>query len=62
MSKRPLKTPEFIALFSLVTSLTAISIDAILPALRQIGQALAISEPNSVQFVVTMFIFGMVFG
>lgn len=62
MSKRPLKTPEFIVLFSLVTSLTAVSIDAILPALRQIGEALEVSDPNRTQLVVSMFILGMACG
>jgi DHA1 family bicyclomycin/chloramphenicol resistance-like MFS transporter len=62
VTKPPLSLPEFVALFSLTTSLTALSIDAMLPALRDMGQALAVAEPNNTQLVVTMFIFGMVFG
>src|SRR3546814_15323499 len=60
--KPPLSLPEFVALFSLTTSLTALSIDAMLPALRDIGTALAIAEAKDTQLIVTLFIFGMVFG
>lgn len=62
LTKPPLSLPEFVALFSLVTSLTALSIDAMLPALREIGQALAVADPNAPQLIVTLFILGMVFG
>ncbi|MGD1879239.1 MAG: multidrug effflux MFS transporter [Kiloniellaceae bacterium] len=61
-AKPALRTPEFVALLSLTTSLTALSIDAVLPALRDIGEALAVSEAKDTQLVVTLFILGMVFG
>ena len=57
-----LSTPEFVLLFSLTTSLVALSIDTILPAQRAIGLALAVEDPKSTQLVVSLFIFGMVFG
>jgi len=57
-----LSTPEFVALLSLTTSLTALSIDAILPALRDLGTALAVADARDTQLVVILFIFGMVFG
>jgi MFS transporter, DHA1 family, multidrug resistance protein len=57
-----LSTPEFVALLSLTTSLTALSIDAILPALRDLGTALAVADTRDTQLVVILFIFGMVFG
>jgi DHA1 family bicyclomycin/chloramphenicol resistance-like MFS transporter len=57
-----LSTPEFVALLSLTTSLTALSIDAILPALRDLGTALAVANARDTQLVVILFIFGMVFG
>lgn len=60
--KPPLRLPEFVALFSLTTSLTALSIDAMLPALREIGVALAVQDANDTQLIVTLFILGMVFG
>lgn len=53
---------EFVALFSLVTALTAASIDTMLPALGVIGEALNVVNPNTTQLVVSMFILGMVFG
>ena len=62
MSKPALRTPEFVILFSLVTSITALTIDAILPALRQIGEALAVADPKDTQLIVSFFILGMVFG
>ena len=62
MPTKPLRTPEFIVLFSLVTSITALSIDAILPAMSEIGRALAVADAKDTQLVVTLFILGMVFG
>ncbi|MFV2054202.1 multidrug effflux MFS transporter [Aliiroseovarius sp. YM-037] len=62
MQKARITTVEFVALFSLLTSLTAISLDAVLPALPAMGDALAVADANTTQLIVTMFIFGMVFG
>lgn len=62
MPQKPLRTAEFVALFSLVTALTALSIDAILPALRAVGDALAVADARDTQLIVTLFILGMVFG
>lgn len=53
---------ERIALYALLTSLTAFSIDALLPALRTIGADLGAAPPLSTQHVVSLFVFGMVFG
>lgn len=57
-----LRLPEFIALFALMTSLTALSIDAILPAMPYIESEFQVSDPTRVQWLVSLFIFGMVFG
>ena len=62
MPKASLRMTEFILLFSLTTALTAMSIDTILPALRPMGRALAVADPNDVQLVVSMFVLGMVLG
>ncbi len=51
-----------IALYALLTSLTAISIDALLPGLRLIEAELPTSPPLSTQHVVALFILGMAFG
>ena len=59
---KAIKLPEFIALFALMTSLTALSIDAMLPALPEIAQNLSVTNANDTQLVVSMFILGMVFG
>jgi len=61
-AKPPLRMVEFIALLSLITSLTAVSIDAMLPALPDIARSLAVSNANDTQLVVSLFILGMVFG
>ncbi|MCZ4279688.1 multidrug effflux MFS transporter [Kiloniella laminariae] len=58
----PLGLPEFVILFALITSLTALSIDAMLPALPQIGRDLGVVDPRNNQLIITLFIFGMVFG
>ncbi|TCU12693.1 MFS transporter [Rhizobium sullae] len=53
---------ERIALYALLTSLTSLSIDALLPGLRQIGEEVAVAPPLSTQHIVSLFIFGMAFG
>ncbi|OQP88357.1 Bcr/CflA family drug resistance efflux transporter [Rhizobium rhizosphaerae] len=53
---------ERIALYALLTALTSFSIDALLPGLRQLGAELAPAPPLSTQHVISLFIFGMVFG
>lgn len=53
---------EHIALYALLTALTAISIDALLPALRLIEAEVGVSPPLSTQHLVSLFVFGMVFG
>ncbi|OJF96959.1 MFS transporter [Pararhizobium antarcticum] len=53
---------ERIALYACLTSLTSLSIDALLPGLRQIGVALDVSPPLSTQHVISLFILGMAFG
>ena len=53
---------ERIALYACLTSLTSISIDALLPGLRQIGADVGAAPPLSTQHVISLFIFGMVFG
>ena len=62
MARRQIDRFEFIALVALLTSLTALGLDAILPALPGIGLDLGVTAPNQMQLAVTMFTFGMVFG
>lgn len=53
---------EHIVLYALLTALTAVSIDSLLPGLREISSELAPAPPLSTQHVVSLFILGMVFG
>ncbi|GGB08844.1 MFS transporter [Brucella endophytica] len=53
---------ERIVLYALLTSVTSISIDALLPGLRVIGAEVGVSPPLSTQHIISLFIFGMVFG
>ncbi len=50
---------EFVALVALLTSLVALSIDAMLPALGRIATELQAAHPNSRQFVVLGFFAGL---
>lgn len=62
MNKPPLKVAEFVTLLGLMMSLIALSISSILPALPAMGRSLSVDTPNHLQFIVTLFFFGMVFG
>ena len=53
---------EFIAIVSLISSLGALGIDAILPALAQIGSDLHVQNANDRQLTVSLFILGMSLG
>jgi DHA1 family bicyclomycin/chloramphenicol resistance-like MFS transporter len=53
---------EFIIIVSLITSLGALSIDAILPALPQIGSDLHVQNTNDRQLTISLFISGMALG
>ncbi len=53
---------ETIALMALMMSLTAMSIDAILPALAEIGKDLGVQGTNDNQLIVSLLIFGMSIG
>lgn len=46
----------------MLTALTALSIDALLPAFGAIARALVIENTNNTQLIITIFVFGMVFG
>lgn len=53
---------EFVARIALLTSLTALSIDTMLPALPAIGQSLEVVDANGLHLVITLFVFGMFIG
>ncbi len=49
---------EFVALVAFMMALTALSVDIMLPALGQIGDALSLSENNDRQLVITFYLLG----
>ncbi|MCA9917399.1 MAG: multidrug effflux MFS transporter, partial [Anaerolineales bacterium] len=53
---------EFVLIVSLLMALTALSIDAMLPALSQIGADLQVQNPNERQLVVSMIFLGLSVG
>lgn len=50
---------EFIALMAMVAATVAFSIDAMLPALPEIGEALSPENLNNAQLIITSFVLGM---
>lgn len=59
--KRPLSS-EFIILMASLMSLVALSIDALLPALPEIGSSLNVGDPVRNQLLITMIFLGLGFG
>ncbi|MEP1472342.1 MAG: multidrug effflux MFS transporter [Halieaceae bacterium] len=57
-----LKIPEFVSMLALMVSIVALSIDAMLPAMAEIGADLGLSNPNSVQLVVSIMFLGLAVG
>lgn len=57
-----LPLPEFIMLVALLTSLVALSIDAMLPALDVIGAELNSDSAQQTYLIVSIFFIGMAFG
>ena len=61
-SRERMSVAEFASLVALLTSLIALSIDAMLPALPQIAADLAVGNPNDTQLVIGLFLLGNAFG
>ncbi|MEM9523195.1 MAG: multidrug effflux MFS transporter [Pseudomonadota bacterium] len=55
----PLREVEFVALMATLFATIAFSIDAMLPALPEIGRTLTPDAPNRAQLILTSFVFGM---
>lgn len=58
----PLKRSEFVSIIALVTSLSALAIDAMLPALITISRDLKLSNINDSQMVISFIFLGMCIG
>ena len=50
---------ELVGLMAGLMSLNALAIDIMLPALPQMGEALAVADPNHRQYVVIVYVLGM---
>ena len=61
-SKISIGLVEFVALMAIMTSLTAMSIDSMLPALSEIGLDLGLQRPNDSQLVISLLLVGMAVG
>ncbi|GGE42816.1 multidrug effflux MFS transporter [Actibacterium pelagium] len=59
MTKPFIGRTEFIALTAMLFATIAFSVDAMLPALPEIGQALSPEDINRAQLVITSFVLGM---
>lgn len=53
---------EFIVLMAMMMSMTALSIDAMLPALSIIGDDLGVQDPNKNQLTISALFLGLAFG
>jgi len=53
---------EFIALAAAIMSVNALGIDVVLPALQQMGAALAVDDENSRQLIITAYVMGLGIG
>jgi DHA1 family bicyclomycin/chloramphenicol resistance-like MFS transporter len=51
-----------VALLAMMISLAALSIDAMLPALPEIGRDLGVQQGNDIQLIISSLIFGMAIG
>src|SRR5436190_19759173 len=61
-ARLPLPFREFLALMALLMSMTAMSIDIMLPALPDIGATLGVRDSSNLPLVVTIFMLGMAIG
>ena len=61
-SKNSIGLVEFVALMAMMTSLTAMSIDSMLPALSEISLDLGVKRSNDSQHVISSLFMGMVVG
>ncbi len=59
MTRKDIGFREFVILMASLIAMVALSIDAMLPALRQIGVELNAANPNDPQLVIGLFFLGM---
>ena len=61
-SRERMSVAEFTSLVALLSSLVGLSIDAMLPALSEIGSTLRVTQRNDAQLVIGLFLLGNTFG
>jgi len=61
-SGRPLSLTEFVLIMGLLTAMTALAVDAVLPALGDMSRSLHITDGNDRQLVISLLFGGMAFG
>ena len=61
-TRSPLSRTELVALLAMLTATVAFSIDAMLPAIPEIGAALSPDAPNRAQLVIAAFVGGLGLG
>ena len=54
--------PEFVGLMALMQSLVALTIDAMIPVLQELGVTLEIAHPNDAQLVIGSLFLGLALG
>jgi len=59
MQNQPAFKFEFVALMAALMSLVALSIDALLPALPNVGKSLGVTNPSDNQLLITMIFLGL---
>ena len=62
LKNKKIRFAEFIVLMAMMMSLTALAIDAMLPALPVIGNDLGVVNPNDNQLIISALFFGLAFG
>jgi MFS transporter, DHA1 family, multidrug resistance protein len=62
LKNNKIRFAEFIVLMAMMMSLTALAIDAMLPALPVIGNDLDVVNPNDNQLIISALFFGLAFG
>ena len=61
-SKKSMSYVEFVVLMAMMSALTAMSIDTMLPALSEIGLDLGVQRANDIQLVISLLFLGMAAG
>ncbi|MDA3857343.1 MAG: MFS transporter [Roseovarius sp.] len=61
-ASRPMSQAEFIAMMAMMVATVAFSIDAMLPGLPHIAEALTPDAPNRAQLIITSFLMGLGLG